>query len=102
MAADLALQFSSGLSAGLSPGSAAALLGSSPVHPGPLAAAPQSLGEDADVATKKRKMREAEQQPLLQPSESPLTQVSAIQHVYTLQDGLNFSCDQLQQLPCCL
>lgn len=74
MAADLPLQFSPGLSAGLSSGLSAALFGASPIDPGQHAAAPRAL-EETDVATKKRKMREAEQQPLLQLGQSPLTQV---------------------------
>ena len=65
-----ALHSSPGLSAGLSSGLSAALLGSSPIDPGPFAAAAQP----SNVATKKRKMREAEQQPLL----LPLAQVQAI------------------------
>lgn len=74
MPADLPLQFSPDLSAGLSSGLSAVLFGASPIDPGQHAAAlrPQ---EETDVATKKRKMREAEQQPLLQLGHSPMTQV---------------------------
>lgn len=74
MPADLAPHFSPGLSAGLS----AALLESSPIDSGLSAAAPQSLGDESDFATKKRKIREAEQQPLLQLGQSCLTQVTAL------------------------
>lgn len=80
MPADLDLDFNpSGLSAGLSPGLSLAALGQSPIDPGPFAAGPtpHSLPVEADVATKKRKMREAEQQPLLKAGESPLSQVRA-------------------------
>lgn len=78
MPADLALPFSPGLAAGFSAGLSAALLGSAPIDPGLSTAAPRPLGDESDVATKKRKMREAEQQPLLQLGQSPLTQVTAV------------------------
>ena len=78
MPADLDLDFSPpGMSAAMSPGLSLAALGQSPIDPGPFAAGPTPhlLPVKADVATKKRKMREAEQQPVLKPGESPLSQV---------------------------
>lgn len=73
MPADLPLQFSPDLS-GLTSGLSAVLFGAPPIDPGQHAAAPQAQ-QETDVATKKRKMREAEQQPVLQLGHSPLTQV---------------------------